>query len=60
VPGLALWSLTLCPGKMKSEDFLYLVNRKAAFINNKLSIIVQFNSRLSYIGHTSFVIGGKL
>jgi lysophospholipase L1-like esterase len=48
------------PGKMKSEDFLYLVNRKAAFINNKLSIIVQSNSRLSYIGHTSFVIGGKL
>jgi nucleoside-specific outer membrane channel protein Tsx len=25
-----------------------------------LSIIVQFNSQLSYIGHTSFVIGGKL
>jgi hypothetical protein len=48
------------PGKMKSEDFLYLVNRKAAFINNKVSIIVQSNSRLSYIGHTSFVIGGKL
>ena len=48
------------PGKMKSKDFLYLVNRKAAFINNKLSIIVQSNSRLSYIGHTSFVIGGKL
>ena len=45
---------------MKSEDFLYLVNRKAAFINNKLSNIVQSNSRLSYIGHTSFVIGGKL
>ena len=50
----------LYPGKMKSEDFLYLVNRKAAFINNKLSIKVQFNSQLSYIGHTSFVIGGKL
>ena len=48
------------PGKMKSGDFLYLVNRKAAFINNKLFNIVQSNSRLSYIGHTSFVIGGKL
>ena len=28
------------PGKMKSEDFLYLVNRKAAFINNKLSNLI--------------------
>jgi hypothetical protein len=30
----------LYPGKMKSEDFLYLVNRKAAFINNKLSNLI--------------------
>ena len=58
--GLLPRTQDLYPGKMKSEDFLYLVNRKAAFINNKLSIIVQFNSQLSYIGHTSFVIGGKL
>ena len=58
--GLLPRAQDFCPGKMKSEDFLYLVNRKAAFINNKVSIIVQSNSRLSYVGHTSFVIGGKL
>ena len=58
--GLLPRAQDLYPGKMKSEDFLSLVNRKAAFINSKLSNIVQSNSRLSYIGHTSFVIGGKL
>ena len=58
--GLLPRTQDLYPGKMKSEDFLSLVNRKAAFINNKLSNIVQSISRLSYIGHTSFVIGGKL
>ncbi|CAC5382281.1 unnamed protein product [Mytilus coruscus] len=45
---------------MKSESFLSLVNRKASYINNKLRSIVQSVPRLTYVGHPSFVVDGKL
>ncbi|VDI33695.1 Hypothetical predicted protein [Mytilus galloprovincialis] len=48
------------PGKMKSESFLSLVNRKASYLNNKLHNISKSIPRLTYVGHHSFVVDGKL
>ena len=45
---------------MKSTQFLSLVNRKVAYINNKLFNIARSSVRLSYIGHPSFVVDDKL
>jgi len=58
--GLLSRGQDLFPGKMKSTQFLSLVNRKAAYINNKLSNIARSSVRLSYIGHPAFVVDGKL
>jgi hypothetical protein len=51
VSGLLPRGQDLFPGKMKSTQFLSLVNRKAAYINNKLSNLARSSVRLSYIGH---------
>ncbi|CAC5396076.1 unnamed protein product [Mytilus coruscus] len=48
------------PGKMKSESFLSLVNRKASYLNNKLHNIAKSIPRLNYLGHHYFVADGKL
>ncbi|VDI66994.1 Hypothetical predicted protein [Mytilus galloprovincialis] len=48
------------PGKMKSDSFLSLVNRKASYLNNKLHNISKSIPRLTYVGHHSFVVDGKL
>ncbi|CAC5401141.1 unnamed protein product [Mytilus coruscus] len=45
---------------MKSESFLSLVNRKASYLNNKLHTIAKSIPRLTYVGHHSFVVDGKL
>jgi hypothetical protein len=60
VSGLLPRGQDLFPGKMKSTQFLSLINRKAAYINNKLSNLARSSVRLSYIGHPSFVVDGKL
>ena len=60
ISGLLPRGQDMFPGKMKSTDFISLVNRKAAYINTRLYNIVQSVYRVNYIGHPSFVIGGKL
>ena len=60
ISGLLPRGQDMIPGKMKSTDFPSLVNKKAAYINTRLYNIVQSVYRVNYVGHPSFVIGGKL
>ena len=60
ISGLLPRGQDMFPGKMKSIDLPSLVNKKAAYINTRLYNIVQSVYRVNYVGHPSFVIGGKL
>jgi hypothetical protein len=60
ISGLLPRGQNMFPVKIKSIDFLSLVNRKAAYINTRLYNIVQSVYRVNYVGHPSFVIGEKL